>query len=134
MLLRTSRLNRSHTFLTHIWMLSHKLKYSILQLGWCLQWYKFISPSTSLTYRSGSRMYDKSLTEKYIIARANHKNLLNKRPQLFVYFHIHITNKGINNHFKQDDLWRMQIGIQAKTYISIIKAKNYQNLSTIKHI
>ena len=34
------------------------------------------------TYRCGSRRCDLCLTEKYVIARANHKNLLNKRTEL----------------------------------------------------
>ena len=34
------------------------------------------------TYRCGSRRYDLCLTEKYVIARANNKNLLNKRTEL----------------------------------------------------
>ena len=34
------------------------------------------------TYRCGSRRYDLCLTEKYVIARANHTNLLNKRTEL----------------------------------------------------
>ena len=33
------------------------------------------------TYRCGSRRCDLCLTEKYVTARANHKNLLNKRTE-----------------------------------------------------
>ena len=36
----------------------------------------------ALTCRCGSRRFDLCLTEKYVIARANHKNLLNKRTEL----------------------------------------------------
>ena len=36
----------------------------------------------ALTYRCGSRRCDLRLTETYVIARANHENLLNKRTEL----------------------------------------------------
>ena len=57
----------------HIWKLqdigiNFKLK-------WCVAAY-------ASTYRCGSRRCDLCLTEKYVIARANHLNLLNKRTEI----------------------------------------------------
>ena len=78
-LTETSTLKIDHTFLTHISMLRHKLWHSILLWSWCLC---LCVAAYASIYRCGSRRCDLCLTEKYVIARANHKNLSNKRIEL----------------------------------------------------
>ena len=58
----------------HIWKL--KDKGINFKVKWSVAAY-------ASTYRCGSRRFDLYLTEEYLIARANHKNLLNKRTELF---------------------------------------------------
>ena len=43
---------------------------------------KWSAAAYASTYRCGLSRCDLSLTEKYVTARANHKNLLNKRTEL----------------------------------------------------
>ena len=57
----------------HMWKLQDK------GINFTLKW--SVVPYAS-TYRCGSRRCDPCLTEKYVIAGANHKNLLNKRTEL----------------------------------------------------
>ena len=57
----------------HIWKLQDKgINFNV----------KWSVAAYASTYRCGSRRCDLCLTEKYVIARANHKNLLNKRTEL----------------------------------------------------
>ena len=57
----------------HIWKLQYKgINFNV---KWSVTTY-------ASTYRCGSRRCDLCSTEKYVIARVNHKNLLNKRTEL----------------------------------------------------
>ena len=57
----------------HIWKLQDKgINFNV----------KWSVAAYASTYRCGSRRCDLCLTEKYVTARANHKNLLNKRTEL----------------------------------------------------
>ena len=58
----------------HIWKLQDKgINFNV----------KWSVAAYASTYRCGSRRCDLCLTEKYVKAKANHKNLLNKRTELF---------------------------------------------------
>ena len=65
--------NKKHNFLKHIWKRQDK------GINFTVKW---SVAAYTLTYRCGSRRCHLCLTEKYLIARANHKNLLNKRTEL----------------------------------------------------
>ena len=48
----------------------------------CIYIYEYIYKLHHTAYRCGTRRYDLRITEKYIIARANKNNPLNKRSEL----------------------------------------------------
>ena len=74
--------NRHHEqdtqFSNHIWQLKYK------DINFTLKW-KIVAYASAC--RCVSTRCDLCLTEKYVIARADQKNLLNKRPELIANCH-----------------------------------------------